>query len=722
MADAQLPWEPKQGEQWKDRINRAHERQKTQHAWWEASQQAYSPSLKDTKPNDYRDAISTKRIFTIVERKLAELFYQRPELTVAPSPLLLELGELGDTIAVTHGDILNEKLGPEGVNCKRLAQRANFDYLTCGAGWTIMGYRAYQKALPQQVPLHDPLTGEPVTEPVLDPMTGMPQMQPPQMDPATGMPALDPMTGMPVTQPVTRPVMETRVVPVTVKSECFWENISPKQTLIPAEWKSTDFDKAPWLGWKGEMALTEAKRLLNLPKDFTGAKSNASDGDQKFDHGDTPDTTPNTNTIQFTQVYYKSSVFREDVVHPDHLTELVFVDGIAKPVIHRDCPLQKFDERGRLTPDSLIGFPLHPLVIRAQTDAAYLMSDVAQWMPLEAELNKGREQMIKQRDANLLKFLYDTGKLGKDDIDKAVAAVQNGMIGLPSEAFADGKSPILPMERGSFPPENWQFNALLDADLARASAIDAAASGTTDQAGLTATEVNIRQSNVNVRLGWEQQFVADWFVAGATKYSAILQQFLPQEDAAAIVGTERAKAWEQFRGTVPARFAFTMTPDSSLRNDTPLERKQLMDVYTFLAKDPTINREYLNRQLLVRFRVDPSRAIIPADKRQKPEPEPAVPTIAVKDLEVFADPIVVAMVKANPQWKIVVPPEVELLARIVPPTPVLDEETGQPTGQTEHPGKVAALESLSKHQSDETGGQNGSGMMTPMMGGGAQVQ
>jgi hypothetical protein len=80
------------------------------------------------------------------------------------------------------------------------------------------------------------------------------------------------------------------------------------------------------------------------------------------------------------------------------------------------------------------------------------------------------------------------------------------------------------------------------------------------------------------------------------------------------------------------------------------------------------------------------------------------------------------MVKANPQWKIVVPPEVELLARIVPPTPVLDEETGQPTGQTEHPGKVAALESLSKHQSDETGGQNGSGMMTPMMGGGAQVQ
>jgi hypothetical protein len=677
-----LPLAASEQEQWKDRIKRAKEKQKLHHAWWDAAQKAYAPSIKDATPDGYRDTISTKRVFTNVERKLAELFYQRPELTVTPSALLLELGEMGDTIAQTHGDILNEKLGPDGVNCKRLAQGVCFDYLLCGIGWTAMGYRAYQQVVKQQVPITDPLLG-----PIVD------------------------MTG--------QPVMEEKDIPVTIKSECFWEKLSPKQVIFPDEWDSTEFDKAPWLGWRFKLSLREAKRLYKLPENFTGATTQDANHEDKF--GGDSDSKPVTATVHGTQIWYKSSIFRDDRVHPDHLTELVFIDGVTQPVTHRDCPLQKFDDRGRLTPDSLIGYPLHPLVIRTQTDAAYITSDVTHWTPLEAELNKGREQMIKQRNANLLKWLYNTGKIGKDDLDKLVSASQNGIIGLPDEAFSEG-SPITPMERGTFPPENFTFNAILDADLARASAIDAAASGTTDQSGLTATEVNVRQANVNVRLGWEQGFVADWFVAGATKYSTILQQFLSDEDAAAIVGTQRAQLWAQFKSTVPTRFAFAMTPDSSLRNDTPLDRKQVMDVYTFLAKDPTINREYLNRQLLLRFRIDPSRAIIPADKRQKPEPEPTVPTIAVKDLASFADPIVVAMVKANPQWKIVVPPEVELMATVIPPIQQIDPETGQPTGQPEHPGKVAALPSLDKHQSDETGAQNGSGQYVPGMGGGAQVQ
>ena len=138
-----------------------------------------------------------------------------------------------------------------------------------------------------------------------------------------------------------------------------------------------------------------------------------------------------------------------------------------------------------------------------------------------------------------------------------------------------------------------------------------------------------------------------------------------------------------------------------------------------VAKDPSSNRDYLNRQLALKFRQDPTKAIIPPDQRQKPEPPPVEPSIAVKDLVVFADPIVVEMVKANPQWKIVVPPSVDVLAKLIPPVPTVDEE-GQPTGQTEHPGKVAQLEGMSKHQTDETGAQSGSGQFVPGMSGGAQ--
>jgi hypothetical protein len=40
-------------------------------------------------------------------------------------------------------------------------------------------------------------------------------------------------------------------------------------------------------------------------------------------------------------------------------------------------------------------------------------------------------------------------------------------------------------------------------------------------------------------------------------------------------------------------------------------------------------------------------------------------------------------------------------------------------GQPPHGGKVAEVEGLSKHATDETGAQNGTGQFNPGMGGGA---
>jgi hypothetical protein len=483
------PLDEKTFQEWHARIKKSIERDKKHWPWWDAAMKAYEPELDGAK--SYGEQVSTKRVFTGVERKMAELFYQKPELNVAPSPLLEELGEGGDVVAMAHGDILNEKLGTDGVDVKRLAQRNAFDYLITGFGWSVMGYRAYQRSMKKQMPVMDPTTGQPAMRPAVNP--------------STGLPVLDPMSMQPQMEPVT----EEKDVPVTVKSECFWEVISPKQKLIPDDYKSLDYDKAPWLGWRfTTITRREAKRLgWKLPE--RGEANASQTTETHFDFGDADNKNP--DAVTGVQLWYRSCLFRDDIVHPDHLTELILVDGCPTPVVHRDCPLQKFDERGRLTPDSLIGFPLHALTVRTKTDDAYVMSDASHWIPLEAELNKGRDQMIKQRDANLLKWLYNTGVITKEILDKAVSAQQNGCIGLPTEAFAGAKSPFTPMERGTYPPENFTFNSIIDNDLSRASAIDSAASGTSDQSGLTATEVNIRQSNVNVRLGWEQGFVADWF-------------------------------------------------------------------------------------------------------------------------------------------------------------------------------------------------------------------
>jgi hypothetical protein len=220
---------------WRARVARAEQRQKTYHGWWDAALEAYAPAATDNAAK-YATEIRTNRVFTLVERKSAELFYQKPDVQVSPSPLLDTVPE-GSAIAASHGTILNEKLGPDGVNVRAVAKRAIFDYLMFGAGWTKIGYKAYTSEVP--VATADPITGEAGID----------------------------------------------VQPVVVKGECFWENVSPKQVLIPAEYTSTDFDKAPWLGYKFELSLVEAKRLYGdaIPEDYKGGEK---DDDLRFDHGD----------------------------------------------------------------------------------------------------------------------------------------------------------------------------------------------------------------------------------------------------------------------------------------------------------------------------------------------------------------------------------------------------------------------------------------------------
>jgi hypothetical protein len=667
--------------QWKARVSKDLAKQKNYHGWWEAAIKAYSPQVNES-PDKYGTCVRTNRVYTIVERKSAELFYQRPDLTVTPSPLLDEVPG-GPDVAFTHASILNEKLGLDGVNIKDIARRAIFDYLMFGAGWTLMGYRTYTKDVP--VPVTD-LMGQPV---------------------------MDEFTGQPVTE----------MQPVPVKSECFIEGVSPKQVIIPNGWNSTNYDKGPYLGWRFKMSLTAAKRVFTLPEDFKGSMTNVSD-DMEFDHGGNSDTTPPTDIVTGTQLWYRTSEFRDDEIHPDHLTELVIIDGIPTAAKHEAFKCQSFDARGRLTPDSLVGFPLQALVIRAMTDAAYLMSDVAVGLPLINELDVYREQMVKQREITLTRAFYDTDKIGKDSLDKLIRAAQGGMIGLPHSAFIDGLDPVRALPMPPYHPDNYQANAIIDQDLSRTHAVDSLASGVTSgDAGLTATEANLRQANVNVRLGWEQSFVADWFITLSTKFSTILQKFLSVEDAAQIVGMAKAQQWDVLRKTIPTRFAFTMTPDSSLRNDTPLDRKQLQDLYTFLANDPALNRRHLAEKLALKYHLDPS-----------PQPKPPVPTSAIAFKGDDFNPM-------NPQAPIMMDLWQKIAGIPIDPAAIENamalgvlaqaaqkaEEAEKGAGGTPHDpnpphgGKVAAVEGLSKHATDLTGAMQGSGQMVPgMAGGGVQ--
>src|SRR3990167_10471948 len=124
--------------QFKDAIQKSQAFRKTATAWWDANLAAYAPSPSDN-PDDYGQKLNTNRDFTLVERKKADLFYQRPDVTALASPLFA--GQ--EPLLETHTQLLNESLGLDGVDAKRLVHQVLFDVLCpTGTGWTKMGYES----------------------------------------------------------------------------------------------------------------------------------------------------------------------------------------------------------------------------------------------------------------------------------------------------------------------------------------------------------------------------------------------------------------------------------------------------------------------------------------------------------------------------------------------------------------------------------------------------
>lgn len=661
--------------------------------WWDANLAAYAPNPgKD--PQAYGEDVNTNRDFTLVERKKADLFYQRPDVTLQPTPLIErpipqidpatgqpvvdpQTGQPVTTSAVpalrAHEEILNAQLGPDGIDAVSMVHAALFDVLCpAGIGATVMGYEAVFR---------------PVTE-------------------------IDPETGQPIT------------VQVPLHERCFWEHLSPKQLIIPHDFRSTQWDRAPYLGYEFTLPLTETNRQrYKLPPEFRGSRPRAQE--QHFDHGSpTADEPALPDVFTGVVLWYKSALYRDDVFHPDHLTYVVMVDGLDEPVIHEDCPYQTLDERGRLTPDSLVGFPIHPLTIRVLTDSAYPPSDCTMIRPLVNELNVFRSQMVQYRDAQVLRWFYNTDTMPTDAVTKIVRSPIGGMIGVPQEAFQSSPDgPFKPMPHGSMPRESFASNDYIDNDIARTTAIDANAAGVQSSATQTATEAQIQASNANARLDFERGRVLQWYVKGVTKFSTLIQRYFSVEDAAAIVGPERAQIWDQWRKTVPAALAFTAMPDSALRVDQAVDRRQAQELYTYLANDPYIGagRAKLLERLLRKFHINPEGIV-----HQPPPPSPQLPSTSFAftgaDLVGPQAPIAVEMLK---QLGFNITPEAVQLSQgkllqqqQLEAAAAADAATGQPN--TTHGGKLAPMESLDKHQSDGGLGMQGVGGVTPQ-GGSGQV-
>jgi hypothetical protein len=663
---------------WKKQIELAEAERKKHEPWWDANLRAYAPR-PDQSPEKYASEVNTNRDFTLVERKKADLFYQRPDSTLVPTPLtelpLPVMDPMTGQPAVdpqtgqpvmqssvpavaAHEQILNEVVGPDDIDVVRGAVHPSIFDVLCpsGIGGTVIGY----EATTVKVETVDPLTGAPT------------------------------------------------VVDVPVHERFFWHHISPKQLIIPYDAKSTMWDRLPFLGYRFQLPLTKAYRTkFKLPDEYEGT---APSNEQHFDHGQ---SMPEGRRV-FTgvELWYRSALYRDDIVHPEHLTHLVLVDGMPTPSIHEDCPYQTLDDRGQLTPDSMKGFPVHILNTRILTDSAYPPSDCTLIRPLANELNIFRKQMVDYRDAMVLRWMVNTDTLPQDALDKALKATIGGIIPVPAEAFA-GEGAFKEMPHGSMPRESFTSNDYIDNDIARTTAIDAAGAGVQSTGSTTATEQQIIAANANARLDFERAQVLDWYLKGLNKLSTLVQRYMPIERAAAIVGPAAAQVWDQWRKTVSGALAFTAMPDSALRVDQAVDRRQAQEFYTYVANDPFVrDRGKLLERLFRKFHIDPTGIVGPP-----PPTTPAQPSTSFSfkgnDVVEPQAPIVVELLQ---QLGFKISPEAVaqsqgmlLQAQQLEAAAAAEAEAAKGKPNTAHGGKVAQMESLDKHNADAGMGMQGLG-------------
>jgi hypothetical protein len=503
------------------------------------------------------------------------------------------------------------------------------------------------------------------------------------------------------------PVPQTVMQPSTVYEECFWRWLSPKQVLLPHDLRTTIWDDAPWLAFEFEMPVKAAQRKGWVPADYAGT---APSDETRFDHG--LGNAAGDSVACGVFIYYKSALYRDDRPHPLHYTTLVLMAGQETPAVHQDSPYQTFDPQGMLTPDSLLGNCIHPLTIRTLTDSPYVPSDCTISRPLVNELNKFRGDMVEQRNANNMRWVYNTDVMTTDALAKIQRAPIGGMIGLPGEAYV-GEGAIKELPHGTYPRENFSFNDYLDNDLARTHALDA------EQPG--AIVVGGSDGDRSEHQAVERECAARARARHRARLVCARRHEVFAAPDAVPVGGAGGQDRRSAGGAAVGRLAQARPGESRVYRDAQLDApaghgggdgspdEELHLLGERSVREPrgagTGNPEVSGYSAKVYQPQPPPKG-----------PEPTKPGFSFKgdDLNPLNPqfPIVMAILQ---QSGVTIPPEVIQQAQAGAQNALLAQQVagaqaGGPEGNnTAHGGKIAPMEGLDKHAAEQSGGTQGIG-------------
>jgi hypothetical protein len=646
---------------------------------WQDNLERYEPQAK--KRGRKSADINTGVDFADVESKKAALLFTTP--TVA----LTECADGLQQAVAIHAELLNTILGPEHANVLPVAQRAIFNCLCpSGIGPVVLGYSCTKQIIEQEMIAVDPMTGQP---------------------------ALDPLTGMPQTQ--------LQKVPVPIAEKFFVSDLSPKSLLLPANLRTTDYQgKASWIGYEWQKPVSQVRSEFSLKEDWKPSGS-ATEGEKiHFDHGDDQsDDEAGDPMVSGVTLWYRAELDAKpgQAKHPDQLRKLTMIEGEKDPLEHWDSQDQTLDEAGRLTPDSLLGFNVRPLVLRDLSDSAWIPSDSAITGGLTKEQHRYREISLRKRDTTVSIIAYDPAKLPVEQLNKARKEAGNGgVIWVPVPDLAGGaQTTAVELVKPSQGRETYLDQDLIRQDRDRVLATGNNQVGVKDKQAKTATETSIVQRNTDARFEQERQRVERWYLYDIVKpLDALVLRYCDERLAAQILGPQKAALWAQFKPALAGGYRYTLQMDSGKYLDVESKRRQTLQLYNMLAKDPMVNRGFLLSKVAEDFGFDPTKFLA---QPQPDKPEPPKMSVASSAAD-FVLPQGAILLDLLAKMGYPIDPEAIKTAlamqAMMPPAAPGSEGTAPsagPSGQPPHGGAAEKAERIDQHQMDETGGLSGPGPM-----------
>ena len=696
---ANLPLTAKEVREWWARVELDRQTRERQSTEWRKLFKGYLPPKFGGEVVNINSNIH----FRDVHLKTAEIWAQLPELVLTPLEPLQGLVGMAppappgqppappppadvDEIVAIKRAVLNKMLGRDGANVDKTIEESLFDIFgTSGIGATKICYQADIKEIQQDQP----------AAPVQQPGSIL---------------GLQDMPGG------TEPAM----VPVVVNERYLWYRFSPDKLGIPSDFHSTDYDNAPYLFMEFAEALTpQALKKYNLPPDFQPSKSR----DDRIISRDQDVNNPGQKKlITGVEIWLYACYFDPDEANTQVMRRLVLIDGQKdKAAIYTASPYQSIDGQGRLTFDSMIGNPIHPIVLRVASDTAWIPSDAAFTDPLVRIENTWMSQDIKMRDANLPRFFHS------DKITQAVDKLKNMDTGqgaaIPDSLMTQGAARlIVPVPHLEHAQADAEGRAQNQQAIAETLGISPNQAGSYTRATRSATEVATVQANVSVRLKKEQNNLLARFLAGVSKFDSLIQRYMTDPGYVQVVGVTGNATLKPFtQAHLAGRYSYDARPDSQLTIDQASRIKQYNDYVNFMAKSGYLNMKNISRLGANIYGYDPSLVIQDPAPPPPPSPPPVAISMAFKAADLAIPEVRIVLQERGIQLPPISSPELQAEAAreaqkaLKPPAP-----------PPPHGGSADKVDLVEKHSSEMTGHQPGqapmSGEPVPAMPVGRMVQ